>query len=476
MASEIKMKKEVYRPFINYFQKTPRGVLLSNDAGYNITLTKKQFDAFLKGNLKDKKCKNQLVEKAFFRNRLNFDLLSERLGSYLLKDWKGPHIHIISVTKRCDSHCFYCGANATGGLARNHDMSLEIAEKTVDFIFKVQSQDLMIEFQGGEPLLNFKIVKFIVNYAKKKNKIFKRNLHFSIVTNLIGMDEKKLTFLVKNKVTVCSSLDGPKVLHDKNRKIAKGSAHSIVTKWLKKISLLAKKNTAIEAPNAICTISRPSLKYPEKIVDEFLKCGLNRVQLGPLDPLGRAALNWDKVGYNAKEFLDFYKKSFDYIIALNKKGIDIYEKGALMFARQILTGERPRYQNLDFIYRLAYNYNGNIYGSDEARMLSNSGDEFFKLGDVYKDSFGSLLNKPISRTLFLSAFGSLTQPKCARCAYNPYCHIMPVYNYAAQGSFWGNMVGNERCKIFKGVFDIIIDKMADKTVKNIFINWIERHH
>ncbi|MCK5582970.1 MAG: hypothetical protein KAI33_04230, partial [Elusimicrobiales bacterium] len=73
-------------------------------------------------------------------------------------------------------------------------------------------------------------------------------------------------------------------------------------------------------------------------------------------------------------------------------------------------------------------------------------------------------------------FGFLTQPLCARCAYNPYCHIMPVYNYAAQGSFWGNMATSERCKIFKGVFDIIIDKMADKTVKNMFIDWIEKYH
>ncbi len=469
------MKKEIYRPFINYFQKSARGFFLSSDAGYNISLTKKQFEGFLKGTIKDKKCKNQLSEKNFFRNRLDFDLLSERLGLYFLKDWKGPHIHIISVTKRCNSNCFYCGANASFGKAYNNDMSLETAKKTVDFIFNIQTKDLMIEFQGGEPLLNFKTVKFIVTYVKKKNKTFKRNVHFSIVTNLIGMDAKKLDFLIKNKVTICSSLDGPKELHDLNRKIAKGSAHKIVAKWLKKISFLAKKNIDMESPNAICTISRSSLKYPEKIVDEFLKCGLERVQLGPLDPLGRAALRWDIVGYNGEEFLKFYKKAFDYIILLNKKGINVYEKGALMFARQILTGERPRYQNLDFIYRLAYNYNGNIYGSDEARMLSNAQDEFFQLGNVHKNSFKNLLNNPLSRTLFLSAFGFLTQPKCARCVYNPYCHIMPVYNYAAQGSFWGNMAVNERCKIFKGVFDIIIDKMADKTVEKMFVDWMENY-
>ncbi len=469
------MKKEVYRPFINYFQKSNSGFILSNDAGYNISLNKKQFESFLRGKVKDKKCLKRLSEKNFFTNRLDFDLLAERLGSYFLRDWKGPHIHIISVTKRCDSNCFYCGANAASGKAVDNDMTLETARKTADFIFDIQSKDLMLEFQGGEPLLNFKTVKFIVNYVKKKNKIFKRNIHFSIVTNLIGMDEKKLDFLIKNKITVCSSLDGHEFLHDLNRKIAKGSAHKIVAKWLKKISSLAEKNTGIEAPNAICTISRASLEYPKLIVDEFLKQGLERVQLGPLDPLGRAEVQWNSVGYGAEEFLDFYKKAFEHIIALNKKGVRVYEKGALMFARQILTGRRPRYQNLDFIYRLAYNYNGNIYGSDEARMLSNSGDEFFKLGNVCKNSFKSLLNKPMARTLFLSAFGFLTQPKCARCAYNPYCHMMPVYNYAAQGSFWGNMAVSERCKIFKGVFDIIIDKMKEKAVKNIFINWMENY-
>ena len=218
-----------------------------------------------------------------------------------------------------------------------------------------------------------------------------------------------------------------------------------------------------------------SLKYSKEIVDEFLKCGLERVQLGPLDPLGRAKSEWNTLGYSADEFLSFYKKAFNYILLLNKKGISVYEKGALMFIKQILTGARPRYQNLDFVYRLAYNYDGNIYGSDEARMLSNSKDEFFKLGNTLKDSFRTMLYKPLSKTLFLAAFNSLTQHKGARCVYSPYCHIMPAYNYSAQGSFWGNMSVNERCKIFNGVFNIMIDKARSAENKKIFALWMEKY-
>ena len=226
-------------------------------------------------------------------------------------------------------------------------------------------------------------------------------------------------------------------------------------------------------PNAICTVTKHSLPYPKEIVDEFIKCGLLRAQLGPVDPLGRAALAWNRIGVSSSEFIDFYSRAINYIIDLNRKGIMAYEKAALAFAKQVNGTARPRYQNLDILFRLAYNWDGGIYGSDEARMLSNSGDEYFRLGSVYGDSFKSIIRKPLAIRLIASSLTELRQPMCSRCPSSLYCRVPPVYNYITQGNIHGNMAANERCRLFRQVYDMLSEKNSVLENAAIFRHWSE---
>lgn len=464
------MKREKNPPYNFYSTRSGGGRLLSNDAGHSLFVTGKEFAAFIKGRALKPALKSILAEKGFLKERLDFNDVFRRYRERFLAAWMGPRVHIISVTARCNAVCAYCGAGSPLA-AKSSDMSLETAGRTVDFIFKVKTPSLLIEFQGGEPLLNFRAVRRIVELAEPRSKKEGRELHFSIVTNLSLMDEAKLEFLVANRVTVCASLDGPAALHDSARKLQGGSSHALTAKWIRRISAAGKKTPGFESPNAICTVTKLSLKQPKAIVDEFLKLGIRRVQLGPLDPFGLAKARWPELGCSSREFLGFYAEVLDYMLELNSKGIQVYEKGALLFIRQLLTGERPGYQNLDLALRLAYNWDGAVYGSDEARMLSNSGDDFFKLGSVLKDSFTGLLRTPLARSLLLSCFQGLSRAKCARCAFNLCCRVAPAYNYAAQGSFWGDMAVNERCALFTGVFGVILSRMREKRARKIFEKW-----
>jgi len=65
--------------------------------------------------------------------------------------------------------------------------------------------------------MNWDIIKFIVEYANKKNKKYGLKVNFLLVTNLTLMDEEKLKFIIENKITVSTSLDGPEFLHNWNR-------------------------------------------------------------------------------------------------------------------------------------------------------------------------------------------------------------------------------------------------------------------
>lgn len=444
------------------FERLPGGAFLSGAAGNCASLTAAGLKGFLAG-----RAVPGLAENNFLRERLDLAGLEEALGGRYLAGWRGPRVHVITLTGRCGLRCAYCSASAT---AASSDMRQATARRVLDFIFSVDAPRLTLEFQGGEPLLNFAVLKLIVKDARRRAARLGREIHFSLVTNLAAMDEARFRFLMENRVTVCTSLDGPADLHDANR--GRGS-HAAAVKWLRRVNEYRRDHPGIEAPNAICTVTRASLGRAAEIVDAFVAAGVDRVQLGPLDPLGRAAGDWERLGYTPEEFVAFYGRALDRMAGLTlAAGRPVYEKGALNFLRETATGRRPRQRNLDLAFRLAYNHDGGIYGSDEARMLAAGGDDFFRLGTAGKDTFREIISGPLARALLLSCFQELTQPSCARCAFSPFCRVSPVYNYAAQGSFWGDMAASPRCALFKGVFRLLAAGRRDPRRRRVYAKWL----
>ncbi|HNW44248.1 MAG TPA: radical SAM protein [Elusimicrobiales bacterium] len=462
-------------PYRFNFSRAGRKVLLSNEFGGWSLASPAGFEKLVSGKLRGGPFARELSEKGFAANRMDLDGLAAGLSDKLLAGWRGPHVHIVEVTRRCNSACLYCGASAAGRRAAGLDMTPATARKTLDFVFSLETPSVMLEFQGGEPLLNFGMVRFLVEEALRRAEAAGKKVHFSIVTNLTLMDREKFDYLVSRRVTVCTSLDGPAALHDRARRKAGGSAHAAAARWLKEFAALAGRDPAAEMPNAICTVSAFSLPHARRIVDEFVRLGLLRVQLGPLERLGRARAAWNSLGCGPAEFLAFYAAALERILELNRRGVPVYEKGALMYIKQILTGRRPRYQNLDLGVRLGYAFDGSVYGSDEGRLLAAAGDGFFRLGDVRRDTFRGILKKPLARAFLLSAFPELCQPACARCVYSPWCRVMPAYNYSVQGGFWGNMASSPRCAVHKGIFDIIFAKLQDPETREIFERWSDTY-
>lgn len=457
------------------FMRTGKGVLLSNDLAMSAEISARDLPVLARGGGLRQPVADLLASRGFFRDTAGAAPLLKGHFASILKDWAGPRVHIVAVTGNCDHSCAYCGAGA-GGADPGRDMSLATARRVVGFIFSTGSRELVIEFQGGEPLRNFPAVRTIVEAALRRNRKAGRKLHFSLVSNLSLLTPEKLAYLCSRNVTVCTSLDGPAFLHDRHRKLAAGgSSHAAAVRGIAAVNRLAARHPGFEPVNAICTVTRDSLAHPEAIVDEFLARGVRRIQLGPLEPLGRAGRRWEELGYGPEEFLAFYSRAFDYMLRLNRRGVEVYEKGALMFVRHILSGCRPRYQNLDLLCRLAYGRDGSVYGSDEARLLAESGDLSFRLGGA-DDSFESLCATPLARALVLSCFPGLVQPRCARCPFSAYCRISPVYNHLAQNSFWGDMRTNGRCRLFTGIFGLIFRKMARSGNRALLRGWTERYN
>jgi uncharacterized protein len=387
----------------------------------------------------------------------------------------GPSLHIVVTTLRCNMNCVYCQASSKKTDSNQYDMDQETAKKTVDLIFQTPSKYITIEFQGGEPLMNFEIIKFISEYAQEINKKHKKELSMTVVTNLSLMDDIKLKYLIENQIAICTSFDGPREIHNYNRPVHNSDNYDHIVKWTKEINQEYQKNKINQKINALITITKPSLNQHKEIIDEYVKLGYENIHLRFLTNLGCANKMWSKIGYTPEEFIDFWKKAMDYIIELNKKGTIISERLSTIILKKILNSNN-QVDYLDLrspcgavIGQMLYNYDGNIYTCDEGRMVDS---ETFKIGDV-NNTYSEIMKS--TKTCDIVTASINDSYICDDCVYKPYCGICPVCNFFEEGSVISKIPENSRCKIYKAIFDYIFEKyLFDQEVKEIFDVWLKQ--
>jgi len=458
------------------FKKLGSQYLLTNDLGEYVFLSENNFTELVKrgGQAKIEQLK-QLGEKGFLKKGLDEAGFIKRYAAKNRFLRQGPSLHIIILTLRCNHKCLYCHASAENLKRTELDMNKTTAKAVVETIFNSPSQDLTIEFQGGEPLVNWPVLKFIVDYAQKKNKKAGKNLLITIVSNLSLMDKAKLDWLFKRRVIFCTSLDGPEFLHNKQRIFSDGNSYKNVAEWIRTIR--KKYQTIGYRINALTTITKHSLPFWKEIVDSYIELGLPTIFLRVLNPFGLAQKTADQIRYSPQEFIEFYRKSLDYIIELNLRGKKIREGYAVITLQKIFGDADPNFLDLRSpcgagIGQLAYNFNGDVYTCDEGRMLNRMGDDSFKLGNVLKNSYQEIVSHQVVKSCCIaSTLEGL--PECFNCAYKPYCGTCPVFNYKEQGNIFPQIPNNERCKIFKGIFDYLFEKLKNKESLKVFHNWLK---
>ncbi|MBI3554087.1 MAG: His-Xaa-Ser system radical SAM maturase HxsB [Elusimicrobia bacterium] len=458
--------------------------LLTNDWGQHAILESAQFKRFMAGKLSEEDpLWKTLQSRGFLRHHMDFGALAT---SYVRKNafqWiSGPSLHMMVVTLRCNQKCLYCHSSVVDPSRTDTDMDLATAKKTVDFIFSTPNPTICIEFQGGEPLLNWPVVKFVIQYAQAKAKATKRKLIMALVSNFTLMTDERMEFLFDHHVSFCTSLDGPSELHNKNRPyLGGGEAQQKVVAWLEKLQrkCLEDEQRKYYLPGALMTTTRFSFDYPKEIVDLYVKLNMEQIFVRALSPIGYAKRVWGEIGYGADQFVKFYEAMLDYVLELNRSGkASIMERMALICLTKILKGVDPGFMDLRspagaVLGCLAYNFNGEIFVSDEGRMVDHQGDPIFRVGDTAKDSWADVVDHPTTKAL-VSASTLDNQPMCSQCAYKPYCGAEPVFHYEMQRSVVGQMPSSPWCVAHMGIFDVIFRKMREPKNRKIFDSWLER--
>jgi His-Xaa-Ser system radical SAM maturase HxsB len=283
-----------------------------------------------------------------------------------------------------------------------------------------------------------------------------------------------LRFFRDEGVNVSTSLDGPAFLHNANRPRPGGNSYEVTLRNIERArEVLGRQRVA-----ALMTTTRLSLDYPREIIDEYVRLGFHSIFLRPISPYGFAARTYAKTGYEVERFLDFYKKGLAYIIDLNRGGVHISEAYAKILLTKMLTPLPTRFVDLQSpagagISVVVYNYDGDVYASDESRMLAEMGDRRFRLGNVHSDDYRTIFNgERITSLAASSVVESL--PGCSDCAFQTYCGSDPVFHYATQGDMVGHRPTSAFCRrnmeIIRHLFSLLA--ADDPEIERIFFAWI----
>lgn len=280
----------------------------------------------------------------------------------------------LHVAHDCNLRCKYCFASQGDFKGKRSLMPLEIGKRALEFIVESSGnrRNLEVDFFGGEPLMNFDVVKQLVKYGRELEKDNNKRFRFTITTNGILLDDEKIDFINENMDNVVLSLDGRKEINDNMRSTISGdgSYDIIVPKIINMVNKRGDKDYFVRG-----TFTRNNLDFANDIL-EYYKLGFKKVSMEPVvtDPREEYALREEDLDVILNEYERFsreyikIKKSdkdftfFHFMIDLNQ--------GPCLIKRASGCGAGSEY--------LAVTPEGDLYPCHQF-----VGEEAFKLGNVY---------------------------------------------------------------------------------------------
>lgn len=261
-------------PFIHLF-KTPQSFYFYDvnrnesvkieESVYETLLSEQKFveescDALVLDKLKNLKAQGYLKTN---RPKVLRHPETDNLSLYLERNL---NLMILQLTQSCNFRCSYCPYSQEAGLTRKHTekhMSWNTAKQAIDFLYlhSVDSSSISIAFYGGEPLVNFQLLKQCVEYVHS-NFDGKEQI-FSITTNGTLFDQEICTFLEIENFSVTVSLDGVRETNDRNRKFRSNADKSTFDVVIENLKLISEQYSKLFKNISINMVMDPSIPFAE---------------------------------------------------------------------------------------------------------------------------------------------------------------------------------------------------------------------
>lgn len=350
---------------------------------------------------------------------------------------KNPRINLSSLTlmvcQECNMKCAYCYGE--GGEYKNKGkMSKETALRAVDYLIENSKEDeLAIAFLGGEPLMNFEVIKDVVEYCKKKSEETNKRFIYTITTNGTLLTPEKEEFLVANNIKTQISIDGKKEAHDNMRYFEqKVPSYDVV---LEKTKSMREKNLL----SARATLSPNNLDYVETF-KHLSELGFNAIPISP-------AKNLLKDKDFKKEYSEFEKYVSYFKQVVKDKNFEVAGKMTEFnkAMEKIDNAGKREYGCGAFHRTYAVDIDGYLYPCHRFVGLPQ-----FRMGNIFTDS-----KYEVEKWKHVDY-----REKCSKCWLKNLCGGGCAYdNYVKNGSI--NVASTEFCKhmdlLYRAVIDVYID-------------------
>ena len=355
----------------------------------------------------------------------------------------------LHIAHSCNLNCSYCFASQGKYHGERALMSFEVGKQALDFLVENSAgrRNLEVDFFGGEPLMNFDVVKELVAYARSIEKEKGKNFRFTLTTNGMLIDDDVIDFANKEMSNVVLSLDGRKEIHDRFRVdyAGKGSWERIVPKFQKLVEAREGKNYYMRGT---FTHANPDfLKDIQVMLDlGFTELSMEPVVCAPDDP---SALTKE----DQTIVMEQYERLAELMLRRRKEGkpftfyhymIDL-KGGPCIYKRVSGCGSGTEY--------MAVTPWGDLYPCHQF-----VGEDAFKLGNV----FDGVTNHAVQEQF--ASCNVYSRPECADCWAKLYCSGGCAANaYHATGAITG--VYEDGCKLFRKRMECAIMLEATKAIE-----------
>lgn len=339
----------------------------------------------------------------------------------------------LHVAHTCNLNCAYCFASQGKYHGERAVMSFEVGKQALDFLITNSGtrRNLEVDFFGGEPLMNFQVVKDLVAYARSIEKEHHKNFRFTLTTNGLLIDEDVIDFANREMSNVVLSLDGRKEIHDRYRVdyAGNGSWERIVPKFQKLVAARGGKNYYMRGT---FTHANPDfLQDIEQMLDlGFTELSMEPVVCAPGDP---SALTEEDFPVVCQQ----YEKLAELMLRRDKEGkpftfyhymLDL-SGGPCIYKRISGCGSGTEY--------MAVTPWGDLYPCHQF-----VGDEKFKLGNIWDGVTNT------ERRAEFAACNVYAHPECRDCWARLYCSGGCAANaYHATGAITG--IYEYGCRLFR---------------------------
>ncbi len=312
----------------------------------------------------------------------------------------------LNVAHDCNLRCEYCfAAKGDFGCGRKL-MPLEVGKKAIDFLITHSAgrHNLEMDFFGGEPLMNWDVVKELVLYAREQEKLYNKNFRFTITTNGLLLTDDKIDFINREMSNCVLSLDGRKEVNDRLRVRVDGTGcyDQIVPKYQKLVAQRGDKDYYARG-----TFTKYNLDFTEDVL-HMADLGFDQVSVEPV-------VSDEKLDYSIKtedltRVFEEYERLANALIRRRKEG-----RGFNFFHFMIDLNQGPC-----AIKRLRGCGCGNEYVAvtpegDIYPCHQFVGDEQWKMGNVLEDSFDLSMKERFAKANVYS------KPECKNCWAKFYC-------------------------------------------------------